>query len=220
MDTKTFNVVIADTQFLIIESLKFLVQNSKEYQMVGQPNHLSELIEILDSEEVDLLITDFSLFDYNGLENLKKIMVDYPKTSLLVLTNHLNRNEINELTKIGIKSIVLKTVDEDELFTAMALSLKGKKYYSSAVLDLLTETISPKEEIHDLGHLTPSEIEIIKLIATGLTTKEIAVKKHVSFHTIMSHRKNIFRKLNINNASELVMYAVRAGLTDNIEYYI
>jgi DNA-binding CsgD family transcriptional regulator len=65
-----------------------------------------------------------------------------------------------------------------------------------------------------------SEIEIVKLIADGHTTKEIALKKHISAHTVMTHRKNIFRKLDINNISELVMFAVRKGLIDNIEYYI
>ncbi len=68
--------------------------------------------------------------------------------------------------------------------------------------------------------LTASEIEIVKLIAEGMTTKEIASRKNVSFHTIMTHRKNIFRKARVNNASELVMFAIRAGIIDTIEYQI
>jgi DNA-binding NarL/FixJ family response regulator len=220
MNTKTHNIVVADTQFLIIESLKHLIQNSTEYNYAGLAENLSELREILNSDLIHLLITDYSLFDFNGFENLKTLINDFPKTSILVLTNHLNRNEINELTKIGIKSIITKTADEYELFMAMASAIKNKKYYSAVVLDLLTQTHLPKEEFQETGHLTPSEIEIVKQIATGLTTKEIAEKKHLSFHTVMSHRKNIFKKLSINNASELLMYAVKAGLIEDIEYYI
>jgi DNA-binding NarL/FixJ family response regulator len=220
MDTKTYNIVVADTQFLITESLKLLIQNSKEYKFIGLVEKHADLMEMLSLDEIHLLITDFNQFDYNGFENLKKIITDYPKTNILILTNHLNRIEINELTKIGIKAIITKIADEEELFMAMVSAIKNKKYYSEVVLDLLTETNNQREDAQETGHLTPSEIEIVKLIATGLTTKEIAEKKHVSFHTVMSHRKNIFRKLNINNASELLMYAVRAGIIQDIEYYI
>jgi DNA-binding NarL/FixJ family response regulator len=98
--------------------------------------------------------------------------------------------------------------------------MQGKKYYSDEVLDLLVNSKSERDEVAPGSGLTPAEIEITKLIASGMTTKEIAAQKHVSFHTVMSHRKNIFRKLNINNTSELIMYAIRTGLIDNIEYYI
>lgn len=73
------------------------------------------------------------------------------------------------------------------------------------------------EETH---HLTTTETEVVKLIAEGKTTKEIAAQKNISFHTVMTHRKNIFRKLGVNSSSELIMYAIRAGWIDNIEYYI
>jgi len=68
--------------------------------------------------------------------------------------------------------------------------------------------------------LTTSELEIVKLIAGGMTTKEIANKKNISFHTVISHRKNIFKKLSINNSSELIMFAIRKGLIDSVDYSI
>jgi DNA-binding CsgD family transcriptional regulator len=72
----------------------------------------------------------------------------------------------------------------------------------------------------ETGQLTASEIEIVRLVAEGLTTKEIAIRKHISFHTVATHRKNIFRKLGVTNASELLMYAIKAGIIDTIEYHI
>jgi DNA-binding CsgD family transcriptional regulator len=74
--------------------------------------------------------------------------------------------------------------------------------------------------IENPGRLTASEIEIVKLIASGLTAKEIALKRHISFHTVNTHRKNIFRKLGVSNSSELIMLAIKSGWIDNIEYYI
>jgi DNA-binding NarL/FixJ family response regulator len=77
-----------------------------------------------------------------------------------------------------------------------------------------------KKTAQETTTLTTAEIDIVKLIAEGMTTKEIASKKNVSFHTIMTHRKNIFRKARVNNASELVMFAIRSGIIDRIEYQI
>ena len=125
-----------------------------------------------------------------------------------------------EFTHLGIKNIIDKNVDKEELFSAMEAALKNKKYYSENILDLLTESELNYNKATEIAHLTPTEIEIVKLIAQGLTAKEIASRKHISFHTVMSHRKNIFKKLSINNSPELIMYAIRTGLIDNIEYYI
>jgi DNA-binding NarL/FixJ family response regulator len=217
---KKHQTLIADSQFLITESLKILIQNSHQFTNIGVVDNYSDLDKLLKTNQVDILITDFGLVDYDGFEKIKQIIYAYPLTQIVILTNHINKNELSELTKIGVKNIIYKTADTEDIFGALDAAIKRKKYYSGEVLDLLMDSPANKVEAPELINLTPSEIEIVRLIATGLTTKEIAEKKHVSFHTVMSHRKNIFRKLNINNASELLMYAVRAGLIDNIEYYI
>jgi DNA-binding NarL/FixJ family response regulator len=220
MENTKINTVIADYQFLIIESLKILIQKSEKYSYSGSCDNYSELEKLLGSNHISLVITDFNPIIYNGINELKKLVDNFPLCRILILTNNTNSTDIKELTKIGIKNIILKTSNSEELFMAMDMTIKGKKYYSEEILDLIMENTDNKSTIQESGHLTHSEIEIIRQIANGLTTKEIAEKKHVSFHTVMSHRKNIFKKLNINSASELVMYAVRNGLIDNIEYYI
>ena len=92
---------------------------------------------------------------------------------------------------------------------------------SSQVLDVLLERkANPRPTAGEAGKLTATELEIVRLIAQGLTNKEIAIRKKLSYHTIITHRKNIFRKLGISNSSELLMYAMRAGLIDTTEYYI
>jgi len=217
---KTYHTVIADSQFLITESLKILLQNSHEYTNIGVVDNFHDLDFLLKTNQVDMLITDFGQFDYDGFEKFKQINYYYPQTRILILTNHINKIELNELNRIGIKNIIYKTADTEELFNALSATVNNKKYYSGELLDLLMDSASTSKDTHETIPLTPSELEIVRLISTGLTAKEIASKKNISFHTVMSHRKNIFRKLNINNAPELLMYAVKAGLIDNIEYYI
>ena len=217
---KIYNVIIADSQFLVVEALKSLIGANKEYVLAGVAGTQSDLFKLLDTFRSGLLITDFANIDYDGLDDLKNIRQRYPQISILILTNTITKAEFANLTKLGIKNIVYKTVDKDEIFSAIESSLKGKKFYSDEIIDLFLDLNESKYNIEDPRHLTSSELEIVKLIANGLTTKEIASKRNISYHTVNTHRKNIFRKLEVTNASELIIHAIKAGWIDNIEYYI
>ncbi len=101
---------------------------------------------------------------------------------------------------------------------ALEAALVKKNYIEEHVRDIIRRNES-MDNIEPVG-LTPAETEIVRLISRGMTTKEIASKKFLSVHTIITHRKNIFRKLNIRNISELMMYAMKSGIIDTTEYYI
>jgi DNA-binding NarL/FixJ family response regulator len=213
-------IIIADPQYLIVESLKLLLETDKRFVVTAVVSSRTELLKELVNFNKGLLIIDFALIDYSGIADLKVIKSNYPEVHILILTNPVTRSELTELTSAGFKNIIYKTAGREEILAAVELTLKGKKYYSEEVLDLLTESGNYKQAIENPGKLTFSEIEIVKLIASGLTAKEIALKKHISFHTVNTHRKNIFRKIGVSSTSELIMVAIKAGWIDNIEYYI
>ena len=213
-------IVIADSQFLIVESLVYLIEAEYKYVLCGVADNRYSLIKLLQLNSPDLLITDFNLIDYESPDDLKSILVDFKNLSILILTNQLTHGELGNLLKSGIKNISLKTDEKKDLIFSIETAIKKKKKFSDQILDMILELSGNKNTSAEPSRLTQSEIEIVKLIADGHTTKEIALKKHISFHTVMTHRKNIFRKLEINNVSELIMFAVRKGLIDNIEYYI
>jgi DNA-binding NarL/FixJ family response regulator len=213
-------IIIADTQFLIIESLIHLIEDENKYVLCGIAGSRYSLLKFLQLNTPDLLITDINLIDYDSPDDLKSVIKDYKNLSVLILTNQVTQGELEKLLKSGIKNISLKTDEKEDLLSSIEMAVKKKKKFSDQILDMILELSGNKNMSIELSGLTQSEIEIVKLIADGLTTKEIALKKHISFHTVMTHRKNIFRKLDINNISELVMFAVRKGLIDNIEYYI
>lgn len=216
----TIKVLIADNQFLVVEALKSLLLSDERFSVEAVVSSVAELNKALVEVKEGLLITDFALLDYNGIEDLKKINFEFPEVFILILTNSISKHDFLELTKSGFKNIIYKTADKQELFTALEVTLKGKKYYSEEILDLLIEP-GENKQVNELPvRLTYSEIEIVKLISNGLTAKEIALNKHISIHTVNTHRKNIFRKLGVSNASELIMFAIKAGWIDNIEYYI
>jgi DNA-binding NarL/FixJ family response regulator len=215
-----YKIAIADSQFLITGSLVSLIINSSEYSFAGLVSNVPDLISMLETKRIDLLITDITRIDPDGIKNLEGIIHKNPWVHVLILTNQTNRNELNEFARIGVKNLVYKTADQEEIFSAIDSALKNKKYYSGEVLDFLMVSSYANNERQENFYLTPAEIKMVKLISGGLTTKEIALQLSISFHTVMSHRKNIFRKLNVSSVSELIMYAIRAGLIDNIEYHI
>ena len=220
MNDSINKILIADSQFLVVETLKSLIENDERFCLSGTVGSQRELYKLLAESNCNLLITDIGLLDYDGVSDLQKIKQQFPKMAILILTNSISKAEFTELTKIGIKNIIYKTADRDELLAGIDAALKGKKYYSEEILDMLLELGETRAAPEENSNLTISEIEIVRLIAGGMTTKEIAEKKCISFHTVNTHRKNIFRKLGVSNASELIMYAIRAGWIDNIEYFI
>jgi DNA-binding NarL/FixJ family response regulator len=220
MNNSSKKIVIADTQFLVVESLKSILSADERFLVSSIGNSQAELIKVLENELCGLLITDISMFDYNGIDDLQRIKSRFPNFAVLILTNSISKAEFAELSKIGIKNIIYKTAERDEIISAVDAALRGKKYYADEILDLILELGESKAVPEEPTHLTSSEIEIVRLIAGGMTTKEIAEKKCISFHTVNTHRKNIFRKMGVSNASELIMHAIRAGWIDNIEYFI
>ena len=220
MNNSSKKIVIADTQFLVVETLKTILSADERFFVTGIVNSQTELIKVLENELCGLLITDFSLFDYDSIDDLRRIKIKFPNISVLILTNLISKAEFTELSKIGIKNIIYKTAERNEIISAVDAALRGKKYYADEILDLILELGENKAVPEEPTHLTSSEIEIVRFIAGGLTTKEIATQKNISFHTVNTHRKNIFRKMGVSNDSEMIIQAIRAGWIDNIEYFI
>ena len=214
------SVIIADSQFLITESLRHLLREDSRFSVRSIVMEKRELQRELSAGETTLLIIDPSFTEISSLNELKEIREIYPSLKVLVMTNGLNRNELFELNGLGVTNIVLKSAGKEEILEALSATLRGKKYYSGELLELLFDANDRKNIHEEPGQLTNSEMEIVRLIAEGLTTKEIASRKFISFHTVMTHRKNIFRKLGVSSVSELLMYAIKAGWINLIEYNI
>ena len=113
-------------------------------------------------------------------------------------------------------SVLLKESPLNEIRECIQQAAKGRRYICQRMMEMLFTIQAPEEKVM----LTKTETEILKEIALGSTTREIAEKRFSSFHTVNTHRKNIFRKLGVNNVHEATKYALRAGLVDSAEYYI
>jgi DNA-binding NarL/FixJ family response regulator len=220
LTSKPDKVIIADSQFLITESLKVIVEADCNLEVYGIIWDKTELLKALQSESVSLLVVDPFLTDFSGISELKELKVQFRNLKILVLTNCVTRSELHELNSAGIVNVLLKTEGKEEVISAISATMKSRKYYSNELLGLLFDQGEKHVSGTDTFQLTNSEIEIVRLISEGFTTKEIASRKFISFHTVISHRKNIFRKLSVTSVSELIMVAIRYGLINTIEYHI
>jgi DNA-binding NarL/FixJ family response regulator len=117
-------------------------------------------------------------------------------------------------------SVVLKDCTKEEIGSALKEAIKGYRYICNHVSNLLLDNNKNTHSLNVRQILTTTEQEILKEMALGKTTKEIAAHRNVSAHTIMTHRKNIFRKIEVNNVHEATKYAMRSGIVDMAEYYI
>ena len=137
---------------------------------------------------------------------------------MLVLTSKTERSYILNLMELGV-NLLLKNCTKNDLLEALSAIGNNQKYLCREAIEVLLNERQASVKNSNI-HLTKKELEVIQLLAQGLTTKDIAARLFLSIHTVNTHRKNILNKLCINNTSELIMYAVKAGIIDTTEYYI
>ncbi len=219
---ENINILLADNQpFTRIGITSVLSGYFNKQIIVDHATNREELHEKLHLNNSHVLIIDYELFDFNNINELSEIRTISPGIGILVITDNRNPDNVIKVLNSGITNYILKSANEQELIDAFNATVNNRKYFSSEILDVLLEKKNNSRNGHaSRGQITPSEIDIVKLITQGLTTKEIASQKKLSYHTIITHRKNIFRKVGINNTSELIMYAMRTGIVDSTEYFI
>ncbi|MFA6922622.1 MAG: response regulator transcription factor [Bacteroidales bacterium] len=216
----TNKILIADTQIIFFEGIKHILQKNPDIEIIGFATDKQELFQKIKEHKPDLILIDFeNVLDFE-IENIKEIKSILPDIKILVITASKSKETINKVLKSGIINFIQKDCSIEEFQNALKTTVNGKKYFNEYILGILLNKNNYDSKEDSDVHLTNKEIEIIKLLAQGLTTKDIAQKIFISIHTVNTHRKNILNKLNINNTSELIMYAVRKGIIDTIEYYI
>jgi len=214
-------ILIADSQVLTREGITTVLKNTGNYDIIGSIESKNELFDFLEDNTPSILIIDPYRVNDFLISNLAKLTGIFPSSRILVLTGDSVNENIIKILEFGITHILLKCCTKDELLNALTALETNENFLCKEVVEaLLKENLTISKNKSTNIHLTKKEFEIIRLIAQGLSTKKIAAKDFLSVHTVNTHRKNIFKKLGINNTSELIMYAVKTGIVDTTEYYI
>ena len=178
----------------------------------------AELLYALGEDDDALVILDYTLFDINDADELLILNQRFERTRWLLFSEDLSVDFVRVLLASSMQfSILMKESPLSEIREAIHYCVQGNRFICQRMTEVL---LAPTTEVEEKVKLTKTETEILKDIALGMTTKEIAEKRFSSFHTVNTHRKNIFRKLGVNNVHEATKYALRAGLVDSAEYYI
>ena len=178
----------------------------------------TELLLQLTAASDSVVVMDYTLFDVNDLDELLILNERFPQAHWIVFSFDLTPDFVHRLVASSQQfSVLLKDSSLHEIRECLRYASQRKRYICQRMTEILLTPAAPQNE--DL-HLTKTETEILKDIAMGLTTREIAERRISSFHTVNTHRKNIFRKLGVNTVHEATRYALRAGLVDAAEYYI
>ena len=210
-------IFLADRQDISRAGLMYIISqiDSAEYKYTEDK---TELIECLKKEPKSVVILDYTLFDINDVSELLVLNQRFGEVQWLLFSEELSLDFIRLLIGSSQKfSILLKESSLLEIKDAILYVMRGRRYICQRMTEML---LVQEQRSEEQTRLTKTEIEILKDIAMGMTTKEIAEKRISSFHTVNTHRKNIFRKLEVNNVHEATKYALRAGLIDSAEYYI
>ncbi|MBR5988031.1 MAG: response regulator transcription factor [Prevotella sp.] len=210
-------IVLADNQDITRAGLMYLCDSLGAAWK--QATDKTELIERLKQAGDAVVVLDYTLFDINDIEELEILHERFPQVHWILFSVDLSTEFVRRAIAVSTRfSVLMKESPLQEIRECIQYAMRRQRYICQRMTEiLLTPVVSHSSE--DVK-LTPTELEILKDIALGMTTREIAEKRFSSFHTVNTHRKNIFRKIGVNTVHEATRYALRAGLVDAAEYYI
>ncbi len=192
-----YTIILADDHAMFREGIRKIIERIEGALISGEVNDGLELLELLKKSSPNLVILDISMPNLRGLEAIREIKKTYPKVKILVLTMHKKKEFLRQALRDGADGFLLKEDAGSELIRAVQTVRNGGKYLSPLLTSVLT-SLAVEEEKTEV--LTMREREVLKLLAEGKRTKEIAVALYISPHTVRRHRSNIMEKLNIQES--------------------
>lgn len=212
------SVILCDNQDITRVGMDALCRQNG-VQLIAVAHGIRSLVQELLKQPGSIVVLDYPSFDFADVELLLVTVSRFPQARWILFSENLNDMLIHRLIMDeNVFSIVMKDDSLKEIQECLLRTLSGERYICQRITDMLLR--QPVKKEMPKPELTPTEIEILKAIALGKTTKVIAQERCSSINTIITHRKNIFRKLDVNNVHEATKYAFRTGIVDAAEYFI
>ncbi len=200
---KKIKLFIVDDHFMVIEGIQSLLQHENDIEWMGHASNAESCLAFLQLRQPDVLFMDISLPDQSGIELCKIVREKYPQIFILGLSTFNQQSFIRKMMENGASGYLLKNADRAALMTAINTVLRGQHYFSHEVLS------STKKQDELVPVLTRRELEVLALIAEGMTNNEIAGKLFISTATVETHRKNLLAKFSAKNTATLVHAATQ-----------
>jgi len=208
-------VLVVDDHAVVREGVKMVLETDPELRVVGEAASGEEAIDLVRQLEPDVVVMDIGMPGLSGFEATRRIRESRPDVNVLALTVHDSEAYVFQMLQAGAVGYVLKRAEAPEAIRAVKAAHRGEALLHPSVAKLLIQdylTRAERGEEVTYDQVSDREREILKLIAEGLTNKEIAEKLFLSVKTVQAHRANLMRKLGLHDRVELVKYALRKGI--------
>jgi len=215
---KKIKIVIADDHTIFRQGLRMLLAQEDDMEVVGEAADGIEALELAKKCNPDIILLDIAMPNMDGVKVAGKIKKSLPQIKIIVLTSYSDDQFLFEFLKLGVSGFVLKDSASQELIYSIRKSNEGMVFFdpsvSKKVMEKFTQVSGGKSDFVNYGKLSDREKEVLRLVAEGCATKEVAEKLYISPKTVENHRANIMKKLNIRDRTGLTKYALRLGLID------
>ena len=211
-----YSIILVDDHMILREGIKRIIEEAETMRVIGEANDGLELLKLLKTSRPDLVILDISLPYMRGLETAREIKATNPDVKVLIVTMHKRKEYVYHAFGAGAEGYLLKEDSDRELLVAIETIRQGGVYLSPYFSKLLTDDLfhACRRDGKSRGEvLTTREREVLKLIAEGRSSQEIADLLFISARTVAHHRARLIRKLNLKKVADLVKYAIREGYT-------
>jgi DNA-binding NarL/FixJ family response regulator len=207
-------VAIADDHTMFLEGLVSLLEDIEEISIVGTALNGIEMLQLLKTKQVDVVISDISMPEMDGLELSRQVKQLYPDIAILILTMHDEQRIITSLLKAGVKGYLFKNSDKEQFLTAIKTLANGELFVSEEVKNKMINNNPSISKQSFAPKLSDREREILQLVAKEFTTQQIADQLFISHHTVISHRKKLLFKFDVQNTAGLIKRAIETGLLE------
>lgn len=204
-------ILIADDHKLIRETWSFILNSGPRFQVIAQCSNGEEAISLAQQMRPKVVLLDINMTPVSGIEATEQIRKYSPASKIIGVSMHSQPAYVKKLLKLGAHGYVTKNSPQQEMFEAIVEVSKGNRFICSEVKTILSEQAF-EDEGAGANALSARELEIIKLIKNGLSSKEISTELNISLKTVEVHRHNILKKLNLKNSAALVNYINESGL--------
>jgi len=210
----TIRLLIADDHKLFRQGLISLMKTREDLvQVIGEAKTGSEAVLLAEKLKPDIVLLDIYMPDQNGLQAAREIKAHSPEVNIVMLTSSEDDDHLIEAVNAGVSGYLLKNLDADELFDLLAGIRKGEAAITrSMAARLLKTSAHSRDGDQDGEDLTNREIDVLRLVARGLSNSDIADRLCVSINTVKTHLKNILSKLDLENRTQAAAYAFKSGI--------
>lgn len=195
---------LLDDHQIVIDGLKLMLENTPGMTLIGENTNPEKALTEVTALKPDVLICDVNMPGMTGIEISKTLKKSAPQINILILTMIDSVHTLNELLDSGVKGYVLKNKGREELISAIQTVASGNNFFSA---EIMRQVLAAAKNIDKPQRLTTREIEIIKLLAKGMNSNDIAEQLFISENTVETHRRNILRKTNTHSTVELINYS-------------